>query len=89
MEKKSGPKQPLKNRVALRKALHSWFKKHGKDLPWRQTQNPWAILVSEIMLQQTTVAAVIANRRFEKFLKEFPNRNKVANKHSRLTRVIR
>ncbi len=54
-------------------ALSTWFQKVGKDLPWRKTENPWAILVSEIMLQQTTVASVIANRRFERFLEEFPD----------------
>ncbi|MGC6582486.1 MAG: A/G-specific adenine glycosylase [Akkermansiaceae bacterium] len=73
MEKKSRPKQPLSNLTTLRKALHSWFANNGKDLPWRRTRDPWHILVSEIMLQQTTVTAVIANRRFEKFLNEFPD----------------
>lgn len=73
MEKKSGSKQPLKNLSSLRDALHSWFGEEGKNHPWRRTQDPWAILVSEIMLQQTTVAAVIANRRFEQFLDKFPD----------------
>ncbi len=39
--------------------LHGWFRKNGRDLPWRRTRDPYAILVSEFMLQQTTVAAVI------------------------------
>lgn len=73
MKKNSGPKQPLKHLPALQNALHTWFDKNGKKLPWRQTRDPWAILISEIMLQQTTVAAVIANQRFEKFLEEFPD----------------
>jgi A/G-specific adenine glycosylase len=43
----------------LRRALLRWFRKNKRDLPWRCTRDPYAILVSEIMLQQTTVAAVI------------------------------
>lgn len=78
MEKKRGPKQPLKHLPALRKTLHFWFAENGRVLPWRRTRDPWAILVSEIMLQQTTVAAVVANRRFENFLAEFPDFKTIA-----------
>jgi len=62
----------------LRSKLSEWFARNGKDYPWRQTQDPWAILVSEIMLQQTTVSSVISNRRFERFLEEFPNLESIA-----------
>lgn len=53
-----------------RYALLSWFAAHGRDLPWRHTRDPWAILVSEFMLAQTQVARVRA--RYETFLDRFP-----------------
>jgi A/G-specific adenine glycosylase len=43
----------------LREALLSWYGRCGRDLPWRRTRDPYAILVSEVMLQQTQVARVI------------------------------
>jgi A/G-specific adenine glycosylase len=50
--------------------LLRWFEKNGRDLPWRKTQDPYAIWVSEIMLQQTRVATVIPY--YQEFLKLFP-----------------
>ncbi len=47
-----------------------WYDRHQRDLPWRRTQDPYAIWVSEIMLQQTRVAAVIPY--YERFLERFP-----------------
>ncbi len=47
------------NSSEFRRALLSWFRQHGRDLPWRHTRDPYAILVSEIMLQQTQVATVL------------------------------
>lgn len=73
MEKPAARRHPLKNVRAFRNALADWFTGNGKSHPWRETDDPWSILVSEIMLQQTTVASVIANRRFEKFMEEFPD----------------
>jgi A/G-specific adenine glycosylase len=55
----------------LRRSLLTWYDQNRRDLPWRQTQNPYAIWVSEIMLQQTRVAAVI--ERYEVFLRNFPS----------------
>ena len=69
MEKETPSKEPIKNIRAFRTSLVKWFQREGKDWPWRRTRDPWEILVSEIMLQQTTVASVIANHRFAKFLK--------------------
>jgi A/G-specific adenine glycosylase len=43
----------------FRRSLLKWFRRHGRDLPWRHTRDPYAILVSEFMLQQTQVATVI------------------------------
>lgn len=51
-------------------ALVSWFLREGRDYPWRRTTDPWAILVSEIMLQQTTIPTVLA--RYEAWLAQFP-----------------
>jgi A/G-specific adenine glycosylase len=43
----------------VEEALLTWFRTNGRDLPWRRTRDPYAILVSEVMLQQTQVARVI------------------------------
>ena len=37
--------------------LAAWFREHGADLPWRRTRDPYAVLVSEVMLQQTRSSA--------------------------------
>lgn len=78
MDKQPATRHPGKNVRAFRSALGKWFSLNAKDHPWRRTTDPWAILVSEIMLQQTTVASVIANRRFELFLEEFPDIETIA-----------
>ena len=52
-------------------ALLGWFGAHKRDLPWRRTKDPYAIWISEIMLQQTRVAAVIPY--YERFLNRFPD----------------
>jgi A/G-specific adenine glycosylase len=54
----------------IRRKLWRWFKRYGRDLPWRRTDDPYAILVSEFMLQQTTVRAVIPY--FERWMARFP-----------------
>jgi A/G-specific adenine glycosylase len=50
--------------------LLGWFAEHGRDLPWRRTQDPYAILVSEVMLQQTQVERVIP--RYLAWLERWP-----------------
>jgi A/G-specific adenine glycosylase len=57
-----------KKRIQAR--LLRWFKKNQRGLPWRRTKDPYAVWISEIMLQQTQVATVIPY--YEKFLKAFP-----------------
>ena len=52
-------------------ALHVWGERSLRDLPWRRTRDPWAVLVSEAMLQQTQVARVI--ERYGPFLDRFPS----------------
>jgi A/G-specific adenine glycosylase len=51
-------------------ALLRWFAEHGRDLPWRRTRDPYAILVSEVMLQQTQVERVIP--RYVGWLERWP-----------------
>lgn len=55
----------------FRTTLLEWFAHHRRDLPWRRTRDPYAIWISEIMLQQTRVAAVIPY--YERFLTRFPD----------------
>lgn len=54
----------------IAQALVDWFSAHGRDYPWRRTTDPWAILVSEVMLQQTTIATVLG--RYEAWMQQFP-----------------
>jgi len=54
----------------MQEALLEWFADRQRDLPWRRTRDPWAVLVSELMLQQTQVARVAP--RFAEFLARFP-----------------
>jgi A/G-specific adenine glycosylase len=56
--------------------LLGWFALHQRELPWRRTRDPYAIWISEIMLQQTRVAAVIPY--YERFLARFPDFNALA-----------
>lgn len=54
----------------LRRNLRSWYQANARELPWRSTSDPYRIWISEIMLQQTTVAAVIPY--FHRFFQRFP-----------------
>ncbi len=55
---------------AFRCTLTDWFRREGKDYPWRRTTDPWHILVSELMLQQTTIPTVLG--RYEAWMRQFP-----------------
>jgi A/G-specific adenine glycosylase len=55
----------------LRHALLAWYNAHRRDLPWRRDAGPYRVWLSEIMLQQTRVAAVIDH--YSRFLQKFPN----------------
>ena len=63
--------KPNKNLPAFRQALLRWYDQNRRDLPWRATHDPYRIWLSEIMLQQTRVAAVLEHYRI--FLERFPN----------------
>ncbi|HSC50563.1 MAG TPA: A/G-specific adenine glycosylase [Gaiellaceae bacterium] len=54
----------------MKGALLAWYAEHGRDLPWRRTRDPYAILVSEVMLQQTQAARVVP--RWEAWLERWP-----------------
>jgi A/G-specific adenine glycosylase len=54
----------------MEQALLAWYGEHGRDLPWRKTHDPYAILLSEVMLQQTQVARVVP--RFDAWLERWP-----------------
>jgi A/G-specific adenine glycosylase len=58
------------DQTAIRRKLVRWYQRHQRDLPWRRSNDPYAIWVSEIMLQQTRVTAVIPY--YERFLERFP-----------------
>ena len=51
-------------------ALRKWFARNGRDLPWRRTRDPYRVLVSEAMLQQTQVSRVVDY--YDRFLRRFP-----------------
>ncbi len=68
----ASPGQPTgKDLAAFRSALLRWYDEHRRDLPWRKSRDPYRIWLSEIMLQQTRVAAVLDHYRI--FLERFPN----------------
>lgn len=66
-------KSALESRVAFRNALCSWFTKDGKDYPWRRTRDPYEVLVSEVMLQQTQIATVLGKNFYTRFIAAFPD----------------
>jgi len=65
-----------KEAAQFRHRLLRWYRKNGRDLPWRRTTDPYAIFVSEVMLQQTQVSAVIPY--YERWLRRFPNIERLA-----------
>ncbi len=66
---------PARRREFSRR-LRAWFRNHGRDLPWRRTRDPYRVLVSELMLQQTQVSRVVDY--YERFLARFPTLDHVA-----------
>src|SRR5438128_1248813 len=67
---RGGVTRSTRDAQALRRALARWFGRARRDLPWRRDCSPYAVWVSEIMLQQTTVAAVVPY--FLRFMERFP-----------------
>jgi A/G-specific adenine glycosylase len=84
--KNGSGKEPYKNDPErLRIALLAWYRAHKRDLDWRRTRDPYAIWISEIMLQQTRVAAVTPY--YRSFLARFPSARHLAT--ARLDSVLR
>jgi A/G-specific adenine glycosylase len=74
----SQPRQPQPpalpapgDRRRFRDRLLTWYRRHGRDLPWRKTADPYHILVSEIMLQQTQVDRVVP--KYAEWLEKYPS----------------
>ena len=64
------PDPRIENPKLFRAQITAWFRREGRDLPWRRTADPYAILVSEFMLQQTQVTTVVPY--YERWLARFP-----------------
>ena len=77
--------KPPSPHKTIRKMILCWFDEQARDLPWRQTRDPYAIWISEIMLQQTQVATVTPY--YERFLRRFPTVGKLAR--ARLDTVLK
>src|SRR4051812_38094914 len=61
---------------AVQTSILAWYRKHKRNLPWRETRDPYKILVSEIMLQQTQVQTVIPY--YHRWIKKFPTFGRLA-----------
>lgn len=72
-----GDRLPSFDILALRSGLLEWYSIQGRDLPWRRSRDPYAIWVSEIMLQQTQVKTVIPY--YDRWLAQFPTLQTLAS----------
>ena len=71
------PRRESSSREAtFSRKLRAWYRANGRDLPWRATRDPYRILVSELMLQQTQVSRVLGY--YERFLARFPSLTSLA-----------
>src|SRR6185503_14082013 len=77
MPRRSGPSP--ESLARMQHEILVWYRRSRRDLPWRQTRDPYAIWISEIMLQQTRVAVVI--ERYSAFLQRFPTVGSLAQAH--------
>ena len=75
MPPKSTPRAPA-GALRFRRRLLAWFRRQGRDLPWRRTRDPYRVLVSEVMLQQTQVSRVESF--YPRFLEAFPTLRRLA-----------
>jgi A/G-specific adenine glycosylase len=66
----TAPSIKPETRRRFQQRLLKWYREHGRDLPWRRTTDPYKILVSEVMLQQTQVDRVIP--KYHEFLERYP-----------------
>src|SRR4051794_16168925 len=70
------PIPPPPDRRRFRQRLLTWYGRHGRDLPWRKTDDPYHILVSEFMLQQTQVDRVLP--KYAEWLDKYPSMEELA-----------
>src|SRR2546423_14730161 len=70
------PMPPPPDRRRFRQRLLTWYRRRGRDLPWRKPDDPYHILVSEIMLQQTQVDRVLP--KYAEWLQKFPSMHALA-----------
>jgi A/G-specific adenine glycosylase len=75
MPRKSRPER-ARQAASFRRGLLRWYRRHGRDLPWRRTRDPYPIVVSEFMLQQTQVSRVEAY--YQRFLTRYPTIHSLA-----------
>jgi A/G-specific adenine glycosylase len=74
----------LRHALDFRRRLLRWFRRHGRDLPWRRTRDPYRVLVSEFMLQQTQVSRVEAY--YHRFLERYPTVEALAGSEAGMVR---
>jgi len=77
LEQDTSEREDATRRQHFQQRLLGWFDRHKRDLPWRQDCDPYRVWLSEIMLQQTRVAAVIDH--YQRFLQHFPTITKLAS----------
>ena len=70
--------------AAFRRSLLRWFRRHGRDLPWRRTRDPYHVIVSEFMLQQTQVSRVESY--YQRFLERYPTIESLASAPAAMVR---
>src|SRR4051794_41956446 len=68
---------PPPTRQWFRRRLLEWYRRNGRDLPWRDTRDPYSILVSEVMLQQTQVDRVLP--KYHEWLDKYPSLEALAS----------
>src|SRR6478672_6989337 len=73
----SSPLPTPAERRRFRQRLLTWYRRHGRDLPWRRTSDPYHILVSEMMLQQTQVDRVLP--KYHEWLEKYPSLRALAD----------
>src|SRR5881296_1311792 len=85
MPRSSTPRAPkLKNAQPFTRKVLAWYARAGRDLPWRRTRDPYRVLVSEVMLQQTQVSRV--REYYPRFLERFPDLRSLARAKPRAVR---
>lgn len=80
----SSPKSTEPDLASFQQLIREYYRRHGRRLPWRETGDPYAILVSELMLQQTQVDRVV--KKYTEFLEAFPGFRDLAE--AELSRVL-